>query len=354
MSQEYYSPIFELNRGDTIESIHFGAVAIMDRDGALYAWYGDPEAVSFLRSTAKPFQALPFIERGGDTHFNLGPQEIALICASHSGTDEHVRIAESIQTKAGISQGDLLCGVHPPFHQPTLEAMRQRGELPLPNRHNCSGKHSGMLAFSRLIDAPIEDYIDQSHAVQQEILATFAQMCELPVGQVALGIDGCSAPNFAVPLWNSALAYAHLCDPVDLETSRAAACRRIVQAMTGFPEMVAGPDKFDTLLMEAYTGKIVSKGGAEGYQGIGLLPDALYPGSPGIGIAIKISDGDQTGRARGAVALEVLRQLGVLQNREAELLSKFGPQIRVQNWRKLDVGMGRPTFRLHFVRKPHP
>lgn len=346
-----YLPLFELTRGDTLESLHYGAIAIVDVDGRLVAQHGDPNATSFLRSTAKPFQALPLLENGGAEFFNLSASEIALICASHSGTDVQVKTLLSIQEKTGVREADLMCGVHPPMHAGTAEAMRQRGEEPTQNRHNCSGKHTGMLAFARMQNwpgagSPEPGYLEPSHPVQQAILQAFAEMCDLPAEKVLLGVDGCSAPNFAVPLANAALAYAHLCDPSDLAPARAQACRKITAAMTTHPEMVAGPERFDTRLMQATGGRIVAKGGAEGYQGIGLMPEAVSPGSPALGIAIKISDGDLKGRARPPVVLEILRQLGALSDAELETLSDYGPSTPVYNWRRLEVGRARPKITL--------
>lgn len=345
-----YLPIFELTRGESVESIHFGVLAIVDASGRLVGSYGDPQASTYLRSTAKPFQVLPFLERGGAGHFALTPKEIALMCASHSGTDEHVATVQGIQAKTGVTEADLMCGVHPISHAPTLEAMRQRGESPTPNRHNCSGKHTGMLASAVMQGLPKAGYLETGHPVQGEILQAFAEMCALPADQVAVGVDGCSAPNFAVPLYHTALAFARLCDPEAGNVAphaRAAACRTVTAAMTAFPEMVGGPDSFDTHLMQAAAGKIVSKGGAEGYQGMGLLPGALRPGSPALGIAFKISDGDPRSRARPGVALEVLHQLGALTAAQLQALSQFGPQTPVPNWRKIVVGQGRPCFQIH-------
>ncbi|HEB66032.1 MAG TPA: asparaginase [Chloroflexi bacterium] len=339
-----YLPVFALTRGETVESVHFGAIAICDNRGNLLWHYGNPDTITFLRSTAKPFQALPFVEAGGVEHFGLTARETALICASHSGTDEHVAVAASIQRKAGVTEDDLLCGTHPPYHQETAERLKAAGEEPTPNRHNCSGKHSGMLAFARMIGAPTADYVNPSHPVQQRILHTFAEMCGLAPSQVALGTDGCSAPNFAVPLRSAALAYARLCDPSALPPARAAACRKITAAMTAYPEMVGGPGRFDTALMRLGGGKIVSKAGAEGYQGIGLLPGALGSGSPALGIVFKISDGDARKKARSAVAVEILRQLGALDETQLQALASFGPRFPIHNWRKLQVGEGYPVF----------
>jgi L-asparaginase II len=348
-----YAPFFELTRGNVVESLHNGAIAVVNVYGELLARFADPEAVTFLRSTAKPFQALPFLEQGGQSTYGLTLREIAILCASHSGTDEHVSIVKSVQSKAGISESELLCGVHIPSDEPTATALRERKEQPTPNRHNCSGKHTGMLAFARMqarIGGEAGDgipYIDPVHPIQKEILRTVAEMCHLPVDQIALGIDGCSAPNFAIPLKNVAFAYARLCDPESgavKPEKRANACRTITEAMISNPDMVGGPGRFDTMLMEVGQGRIVSKGGAEAYQGIGLMPGALGSASPAIGIALKIADGDARGKVRAAVTLEVLRQLGALSPAELEALSEFGPRFPVLNWRKIHVGQGYPTF----------
>jgi L-asparaginase II len=344
-----YLPIFEVTRGNIVESIHNGAIAVVDCSGNLVAWYGDPGAVTFLRSTAKPFQALPFIQHGGQAAFNLTQREVALICASHSGTEEQVRVVQSIQAKTGVLESDLLCGTHYPYDEPTAEAMRERKEQPTPNQHNCSGKHTGMVAYARWLGLPTDDYINPLHPIQQEILHTFAEMCNVQIEQVELGIDGCSAPNFAVPLSSAALALSRLCDPVTGKVAPpegAAACQTIVSAMVSNPDMVGGPGRFDTRLMEVGNQRILVKAGAEGYEGIGLLPGALRPGSPALGVAIKIADGDSKSRARPAVTLEVLRQLGALSQPELDRLAEFGPTSPVENWRKIEVGQARPCFQL--------
>ena len=341
-----YQPVFELTRGRIVECIHFGAATVVDSHGRLLASLGDPQLVTFLRSSAKPFQALPFIERRGHEKFGLTQKEIAIMCSSHSGTDEHVATVKGLQAKVGVSMEDLKCGIHYPIHAETADEMKLRGELPTPYRHNCSGKHTGMLAHARLRGASTENYIDFHHPVQESILQAFAEMCGLPAEEVELGIDGCSAPNFAVPLYNAALGYARVCDPFEQSPERAEACRTISAAMMAYPDMVGGPGRFDTALMQAGQGRILVKGGAEGFQAIGLLPGALGPDSPGIGIAIKISDGDPTDRARNGVALAILQALGVLSPIQLTQMALFGPQIELENFRKLKVGVSRPAFEL--------
>ena len=341
-----YQPLVELTRGRIVESIHFGAIAVVDKTGKLVASYGDPQTVTFLRSSAKPFQALPFVERGGDLHFGFSSQELALICASHSGTEEHVRVVRGMQTKIGAKESDLLCGTHEPYDKATAEAMRCRGEVPTPNHHNCSGKHTGMLAHAQLRKLPLGEYLASDGFVQKSILDAFAAMAELPVETVEVGIDGCSAPNFAVPLYNAALAFAKLCDPSGLSPEREAACRRITSAMMTNPFMVGGPARFDTGLMETMNKRVIAKAGAEGYQAMGLMPGALGPNSPALGIAMKISDGDPNSRSRPLTALAILKQLGAIDDDELRKLAQFGAQ-RLTNWRGLEVGESRTNFTLH-------
>jgi L-asparaginase II len=346
-----YEPLVELTRGglhlgDPVESIHFGAFAIVDARGRLLAAHGDPTTVTYMRSSAKPFQALPFIEHGGPAAYQLTPREIALICASHSGTDDHVATVQGIQTKAGIQETDLLCGTHAISHKPTAEAMRARGEKITTNRHNCSGKHTGMVAHCRLHNLPYHDYINPAHPVQQEILQAFSAMCNLPASQVNVGIDGCSAPNFAVPLQNAALGFARLLDPAELSSERSAACHTITDAMTSHPDMVGGPDSFDTHLMQTTGGRFLCKSGAEGYLALGIRPGILANTAPGIGIVLKISDGDARGTVRPSVILEILTQMGLLTPEEITALQEYGPRLELRNFRKLLVGAMRPNFHL--------
>jgi L-asparaginase II len=341
-----YLPVVELTRGGRVESLHHGAIAVVDTSGRLVASYGDPQVVTFLRSSAKPFQALPLVEDGAAERFGFTPREIAFTCASHMGMDMHVEVANAIQAKIGVTEGDLLCGVHEPGDPETAQRLQREGRAPTPYRHNCSGKHIGMLAQARHRGLPIADYINPAHDIQQTILRTFADVCGLEATAVVVGVDGCSAPNFAVPLASAATAFARLADPFSLPAARASALSVIFSAMTAHPEMIRGPGGFDTELMRVRPGIIVSKGGAEGYQGIGLAPGTLGPGSPALGVALKIADG--AARAVPVVALEVLRQLGAIGEAELAALAGLGfaPRQRLENFRRLVVGEMRPCFEL--------
>ena len=340
-----HQPIFEVFRGGIVESTHFGSIVAVDSNGNTLFYYGDPYLITYLRSSSKPIQVLPFIEANGDQYYHLTSQELAITCGSHDGSDEHIRVIQAIQKKVGIGEDDLLCGVQPPLDESVADQLKERGEKPTQNRHNCSGKHTAMLAFASMSDLPGGNYINPDHPIQQKILDAVAGMCNMQSSQVIMGIDGCSAPTFAVPLYNAALSYARLCDPKDLGEIRSAACRRITTAMLTNPDMVAGPRRFDTRLMQVGKKRILAKAGAEGFFSIGLLPRVLNVDSPGIGIAIKVSDGDQKNRVRPALVLEILRQMKLLSLEELDSLKEFGPILNETNWRNSIVGESKPIFR---------
>jgi len=331
-----------------VESVHLGAVAVVDVDGRLVASAGDPRAVSFLRSSAKPFQTLPLVEAGGVARFGMTPRELAVTCASHLGLDMHVEAVSGLQRKIGVAESDLLCGTHPLDDAETAARLIRAGQAPGPLRHNCSGKHTGMLAQATARGVPIADYISPQHPVQQTILQTFAEMCGLEPGEVVVGIDGCSVPTFAVPLMNAARAFARLADPSRLPARRADALKAIYAAMTAHPEMVRGPGDFDTELMRLMQGRLVCKGGAEAYLALAVAPGARGDHSPALGVALKIGDGGT--RASLLAGVEVLRQLHVLDEAQLAKLTElgFGPRLTLRNWRRLEVGEARPCFELKF------
>lgn len=336
----------EVTRGSTVESIHFGAFIVVDLDGKVLASRGAPDLLTYPRSSMKPFQLMPFLESGGSEHFGFTQKEIAIMCASHAGTDLHVSVLEGMHKKIGISEDDLKCGVHWPSDSKTRQAMRAAGKTPTPFRHNCSGKHTGMLAYAQMESFDKKSYLDPAHPVQVRIRETLAEMLGMSPEDLPLGIDGCSAPVYGIPLQNMAKAVALLADPKDLSESRKKVCNTITSAMMSHPVMVAGPGKFDTDLMTTAAGKVFSKGGAEGYQIIGVKPDVLKRGSPGLGIAIKIADGDTQGRARSFISLLLLKALGVLSDQDLEALA-FKEKALVKNWRGLEVGKLQPAFQMN-------
>ncbi len=338
-------PLVEVTRGPIVESVHDGSLAIAQPDGKTVFSVGDIDRPVFLRSSSKPFQSQAFLEAGGVEAYNLTEQEIAIMCASHTGTDEHVRVLESLQAKIGITESMLQCGIHAPYHSATAREKLLKGEAFHPNQNDCAGKHSGMLAFAKMIGAPLENYLDPAHPVQQAMLRTFAEMCGVSVDSVALGTDGCSAPVFAVPLSASAAAYARLCQPDELAPARAQACRVITAAMRGQPFMIAGPQRFDTDLMTVAAGSVVSKIGAEGFNGIGVMPGKAAGFASGLGITVKISDGDLLMRAGCTVVVEVLQRLGILSGEQVRVLSDYGRRT-LKNWCGMEIGEVRPSREL--------
>ncbi|MBI4759700.1 MAG: asparaginase [Chloroflexota bacterium] len=348
-------PLFETTRGGITESVHYGDIAVVDSNGKLLASLGDPHHIAFLRSSAKPFQALPFVERGGVEHFHLTLRELAIACASHEGSALHLQTVREMQIKIGIDESYLQCGAHLPGDAEAFKALILQDKSPTPLYNNCSGKHTAMLAHAKMRGLPLETYLDIAHPIQQDILASLSDLCRIPSENIHLGIDGCSAPNFAMPLYNAALGMARLCDPHDLPAQRAEACRKITSAMTSHPEMVSADGEFDCELMRAGEGRIVCKRGAEGYQIIGLMPGALGKDAPGVGIAFKVSDGDAarmnlhyewSARVRPAVTLEILRQLGALSSKQEQALGRFGPVKSLHNYRGIQTGLAQPVFSL--------
>jgi L-asparaginase II len=346
-------PILELTRGRVVESTHYGSIAVVDSTGEPLHSCGDPQTVAFLRSSAKPFQAIPFVEHGGVEHFNFTQSELSISCASHETAQHHLDTIRAMQEKIGIREEHLQCGAHLPGDAAMLRMVIQRDIKPTANFNNCSGKHTAMLAHAKMRKLPLENYLDLAHPIQQDILATLSEMCGIEKEKIELGIDGCSAPNFAIPLANAALGMARLCDPHELSEARVTACRKITAAMMTHPEKVGGYGEFDTELMKTGAGKIVTKRGAEGFQIIGLMP-GVY-GENGVGIAFKVMDGDasrmddelvSSTRVRPAVALEILRQLKVLDEAQLKSLAGFGPTKQLKNHRGLVTGESYPVFDL--------
>jgi L-asparaginase II len=345
MENNTHIPLVEVTRGNIVESRHYGSLAVAQPDGEIAFSLGDITSPVFLRSSSKPFQALPFVESGGIERYGLTDREVAIICSSHSGTDEHVRVLEGLQKKIGIQESMLQCGIHAPFHAETAKAKLLKGEAYHSNQSDCAGKHSGMLAYAKMLNASLDNYIEPSHPVQQAMLKAFAQMCSIPVEDIRLGTDGCSVPVFAVPLANSAGAYARLCQPNDLPEERANACRLITKAMLANPDMIGGPQRFDTDIMTVGQGSLVSKVGAEGFYGIGVLPGKVPGRETSLGIAVKISDGDLTWRAGCVVVVELLKHVGVLSEKQVDGMIAYYRRP-VYNWRNMEVGEIRPSKEL--------
>jgi L-asparaginase II len=319
-------------RGETVESVHRGHLYIVDGAGHEIVNIGDANALAFIRSSAKPFQVLPFLMSGGAERFGFLESEIALACASHSGERIHTTLAEKILKKIGLAENHLRCGAHLPFNEARAEEMIRASEAPTQLHNNCSGKHAAMLAFALQIDADIATYDAIENPIQQRILQTLGEFCETPPAEIPLGVDGCAAPNFALSVRAMAKGFLKLVfPPAEFDDERREACRRVVTAMMNYPELIGGTERLDTLLMQAARGKFISKIGAEGVWLCGVLPSPRW--KKGLGIALKIEDGDDR-RARAVISVEVLRRLGIF---DEKTLANYSP-LPIKNRRGDEVG----------------
>ncbi|MDQ2856066.1 MAG: asparaginase [Acidobacteriota bacterium] len=338
------APLVEVRRGTITESRHRGHVAAVDGTGKLVAYLGAPKAVTYLRSSAKPFQAIPLLVSGAADRFGFTEEEIALACASHSGEPMHTELASSMLRKIGLPPEALKCGVHEPFSAAETRRLREQGKAPNVLQNNCSGKHAGMLALAVQLGASTESYDSPGNPVQIAIQETVARFCECSMDGLAVGVDGCGVPVFGMSIHAMALMYARLVNPQDVDGPLRSACQRISTAMINHPEIIGGTtDRLDTEMMRAAEGRLISKVGAEGVYTVGVLPCEDWPA--GLGLALKIEDGDDT-RARPTVVIEALRQLGVLSGESLEAVARFA-RFPVTNRRGDVVGEVRPAFSLH-------
>lgn len=331
--------IAEVTRGNLVESIHRGAVAVVDTKGKLLASAGDPGYLTYFRSAAKPIQAIPVIESGATRHFGLDLPEIAILTGSHNGEVQHTDTVLAILRKIGLGVEYLQCGAHDPLSESSRNSLIAKGIKPSALHNTCSGKHAGMLTLARYRHLSFEDYYRPEHLVQQEMLKTVAEMSGSAPEQIPVGIDGCGVPVFGLPLAKMAYAYARISAPEDndLTETRREACLLIKKAMTTHPFMVGGTGRFDTDLLKAGEGKLIAKFGAEAVYCVGV-PEK------GWGIAIKVEDGNL--RALPPVVLAVLEQLGLLTVEEKEILSGYR-QRRLTNHRGDIIGEIRAVVSLN-------
>lgn len=281
-------------RGDLIESVHRVSVAVMGADGRVVGSSGDRDLITYWRSAAKPFQAMPLVEDGAADRWKLSPQELALTCASHSSEQIHLDVTDGFLKKIGCTEADLACGSHPPLGPAVADQVLKQGLHPTPRWSNCSGKHSGMLALAKHHGWPTAGYNATGHPVQTRIMESVTAWTDTPADRIQLGVDGCTAANFALPLSAMALAYARF------GTQAHPAAERLRKAMLAHPELVAGTGRPCTDLMRAYPGQLITKVGAEGIYCTAVV-------GKGVGIAIKVEDGDM--RAATIALIAVLDQL---------------------------------------------
>lgn len=333
-------PLIETNRGFadtgyTTENRHHGSVAVVDVRGNVLWSAGDPHTMTFTRSAIKPFQALPFLRADGPAHFGFSRDEVALLCASHSGEAMHVAGVESMLSKIGLDEHSLACGCHVPLYYDSVGVAAPADTQWRQVHHNCSGKHSGFLAWCRLHGSSHHDYLERGHPLQQAVRATLAELTGMPAAALPVGLDGCSAPNYAMPLSRLAQLYARLAQGA-ADPQGGAPLGDLFAAMTARPDLVSGQARCDLAYMQAGGGDWVSKVGADAVQTIGIA-------SAGLGIAIKIADGAT--RSLQTATYAVLDQLGLLDAGRRQLLEGYRePPLR--NVRGATVGHIRAVFDL--------
>jgi len=320
------SLITQIIRSDRVESFHVGYGVIVDPQGQVVRAYGDIHYPTYVRSSAKPLQGMAVIRTGAYRDLHLTPDELAVICSSHSGEKIHTETVAQIFSKAGISPELLNCGVHPPIHKPSAQVLIDKGIEPNQIHNNCSGKHAGMLASCVQLGVPTEHYLDPEHPVQKYIYKIVKGYTSEEI--IHRGVDGCSAPVFYLPLNKVALAFARI------SVRETEECQIIFNAMTGYPHLVGGTGRFDTALMESYPARILSKGGAEAVSGAGIvMPDGQV-----YGLAVKVLDGNY--RAIGQMVLKMLEDIGFIKDEVPEALNTWWkPEIR--NHAKRIVGTTR-------------
>ncbi len=327
--------LVEITRGNIVESRHRGAIAVADAEGKLVAAWGDVEATVYPRSAFKSLQALPLIESGAAAAWRVTEDELALACASHSGETIHVERVGAWLGRIDCREGDLACGPHLPMYEPAAHAMLRAGDRPCRLHNNCSGKHTGFLTLARHLRIAVEGYERPDHPVQVLVRQAIAEMCNVRGDALPIGIDGCAAPNYAIPLKNLAQGMARLGDPAKLPPARREAASRLVAAWKAHPVLVSGTGRACADLIEAATGATVVKTGAEGVF-TAVLPDQ------GFGVALKIDDGAT--RAAETAMARILVLLKAAREDEPKLAKHLHPKVR--NWRGEEVGERRPSAAL--------
>lgn len=332
--------LVEAWRGDSVESFHRGAYAVLDAHGRVVAGAGDIERPVFPRSAIKLLQALPLLESGAADRVGLSPAELALACASHGGEPEHVRTAASMLAKAGLDEGVLECGTHWPYDEAAKLALAAAGEPPNALHNNCSGKHAGFVCLGCAMAASREPrnylagYVGADHPVMREVSAAIEATTTWQLAGAPRATDGCSIPTFGVPLRHLAWAFARMATGIGLSDGRAAAARRFREAVAAAPFMVGGSGRFDSRVMAQFGARVCCKVGAEGMY-CAALPDA------GLGVALKMDDGNNARAAEVVMAALLQAFVTPCNDAESALLAELAAP-RLRNWRGLEVGRLAP------------
>jgi len=332
--------LVEAMRGGMRESAHRGAVVVVDSDGRRVVELGDVERAVFPRSAVKLLQAIPLVESGAAERLELDDQELAIACASHNGEPAHVAVVERMLGKAGLDASALECGAHWPRQTPVANAIAAEHREPSALHNNCSGKHAGFLCLACMLAGRghvrqyAKGYVAPRHPVMRAVTEALQAATGHDLGHAPRGIDGCSIPTFAIPLHALALAFARVGTGTGLRPGHARAATRLRQAVASEPFMAAGSDRFDTQVMAALGERVYCKVGAE------AVFCASFP-ERGLGVAIKIDDGN-TARAAEVAMAATIEAFVELDNDEASLLHRLS-EVHLRNWNGIEVGTLRAT-----------
>ncbi|CAD2079293.1 asparaginase [Phocicoccus pinnipedialis] len=302
-------------RNGNLESVHHIHAAVVDSKGEVLLDIGDPSFSTYARSSLKPFQALPLIISGAADKYGYTEEEIAVSCASHSGELIHRQTVQNILNKINEDENKLICGAHIPRDTEGFEKWVRSGNDITKIFNNCSGKHASMIATCKHTDQDIDSYYKPNHPLQVRIKQLILDICQLKESQIETGEDGCGLPVYKMPLNHLALGFCKLANPDIIKEKEISDAMKIIQrSMISSSHFVAGENRFDTDAMKVLEGKIVSKMGAEGVQGIGLV-------NKGIGIAVKVEDG--ANRGADIVGIHLLNHLGLIKHEEYQLLQNY-------------------------------
>jgi L-asparaginase II len=343
--------LVEVRRGPIVESRHRGHIVQVGTDGRIERGVGDPDVVVSLRSAVKPFALLALLEAGADVPLRLSDSELAVMAASHTGEDAHVRTLQGVLRRAGLSQTLLACGSEgAPLDDLTAARLAREGEKPSAIRHMCSGFHAASLLLSRHAGWTLEGYWRPDHPSQQAVADVVARAFGVRPNALVTAVDACGVSTYGFALAEVARAFLLLAEPdTGGDPNRRALApylRRVRDAMLAAPEMVGGTrNSGDTMLMKARPGVLVAKAGAEALRGVGLLAGARGRGTAAAAVAIKIDDGDDRGRASRAATVEALAQLGVFDSAAIEALGDLH-RAPERDPRGVEVGQSVARFEL--------
>ena len=320
--------LVEVERGGVLESFHRGSICIVNEINEVVYSLGNIEQVCYPRSAMKLIQVIPLLENGGKEKFDFTLEEIALMCGSHNAEKEHIRVLNQILDKINCTYGDLQCGAQYPSFKPESDEFIRLQIKPGQEHNNCSGKHAGMLAACKLLGFDTKDYIHPNHPLQKMILNAVADFYEYPASQMVCALDGCSAPIYSIPVKNQAIAYKNLCGNAAFNEKRNEACKTIIEAVSGYPYMVAGTKRYCTDMMKITAPKVIGKTGAEGVFCMSFTEKKW-------GVCIKIDDGKM--QPQYNVAQAIISECGLFSEEEISGLKSY-QDTALKNFNKFTTG----------------